>query len=278
MTRANLGQPADPAQRDRLAARLRAAGCVFAEREAALIEASFADPTEREDAVVRRCEGEPLEYVVGVAEFAGVTVEIGPPAFIPRARAADLVSAVDRALPRQPPGQSPQGGRVVALDLGCGCGAIAAALRQRHPDWDVHASDIDPAALLYAHCNAAAFGFSVHEGDWFDALPVDLVGRLDVIVAHLPYVPSSEVAHLPRDFRDAEPRATVDGGRDGLDPWRRVVTLCRQWLAANGILLTQVSRAQIDAAAAIARDSSLDVETIDLEDSAVLVVHVGRVG
>ncbi len=257
-------------------ARLRAAGCVFAEREAALIESTLADPIAQQNAVARRCAGEPLEYVVGVAEFAGVTVAIGPPAFIPRARAADLVAALELTqLPRLVTDSSAPA-TVVALDLGCGCGAIAATLRHRYPDWVVHACDIDSGALQYARRNGGVFGFAVYQGDWFDALPADLVGRLDVVVAHLPYVPSAEIAHLPRDFRDAEPRRAVDGGRDGLDPWRQVVAQCGVWLAPEGSLLTQLLPDQVDAAITTAHDHGLDVETVAFEDSTVLVVRPVR--
>jgi release factor glutamine methyltransferase len=262
---------------ERRVARLRAAGCVYAEREAALIEAAFSDPRRRRSAVARRCAGEPLEYVVGAAEFAGVSVEIGAPAFIPRARAVDLVVALERLHHPQQVDGSPAD-PVVALDLGCGCGAIAAALRHRYPAWEIHASDIDRGALTFARRNASTFGFLVHEGDWFDALPDDLRGRLGVVVAHLPYVPTAEIAHLPRDFRDAEPLTTVDGGPDGLDPWREVAALSRAWIAPDGIVLTQVSPDQVAVATEIAHDHGLAAETIAFDESAVLVVRPRRAG
>ncbi len=257
---------------DGLITRLRAAGCVFAEREAGLIAGTFEPGPARERAVRRREAGEPLEYVVGAATFAGITVSIGPPVFIPRTRAAALVDTVDRVA------VAPVGARATtALDLGCGSGAIASALARRHPDWVVHASEVDPAAVGWAERNAATYGYTVHVGSWFDALPPDLRGRLDIVVAHLPYVPSDEVELLPRDFRDHEPRHTVDGGVDGLDPLRAVCADCLRWLAPTGVLLTQVGWGQVETTASIAAAAGLAAEVApssdDDEDTVVVIVR-----
>lgn len=222
---------------------LRRAGCVFAEREADVIFAHTDDGGQRRRMVAERVQGAPLEYVVGFAEFAGVTVHVGAPAFIPRHRAAALVDVADRLLPRA--------SSVTALDLGCGCGAIAAALADRRPGWRVHATEVDAAAAAYARTNGATFGFAVHVGDWFDGLPTSLRGALDLVVAHLPYVPSDAVAMMPRDFRGAEPRRVVDGGSDGLDPWRAVAPRATAWLASGGALLSQLAANQVEAALAI---------------------------
>ncbi len=256
-----------------LITRLRAAGCVYAEREAALIAATFEVGPAREQAVVRREAGEPLEYVVGAAEFADVTVAVGPPVFIPRARAVALVDAADRWAARHALGNA-----VTALDLGCGSGAIAASLIRRHPAWTVHASDVDPAAVRWAQHNATAFGFTVHTGSWFDALPPDLRGRFGVVIAHLPYVPSHQIDLLPRDFRDHEPRHTVDGGQDGLDPWREVCARCSPWLEPSGVLFTQVADGQAASATSIATRAGLVAVVSrppadDHDDTVVLAVR-----
>lgn len=238
---------------------MRAAGSVFAEREAALIEATFVGAFDRERAVTRREAGEPLEYVVGSALFAGVKVAIGPPAFIPRLRAEALVDAAEAAVTEvtSTTAVRARSDPVTALDLGCGAGAIAAALAVRHRDWDIHACDIDRAALTWAMRNAKQFGFSVHEGSWFAALPAALAGSLDLVVAHLPYVPTAEITHLPRDFREHEARHAVDGGTDGLDPLRTVVAACEEWLASDGVLVTQLAHEQLDSSSRIAADAGL---------------------
>jgi release factor glutamine methyltransferase len=242
---------------DPMVARLRAAGCVFAEREAALIRATFADPAAREVAVLRRVGGEPLEYVVGQAAFGEVAVEIGPGCFIPRARAVALVDAADRwGVERVSP---------IVLDLGCGSGAVAALLVHRHPSWRVVASDVDDAALTWARRNASVFGFMVHRGSWWSALPDAMQGQVDLAVAHLPYVPTDEVTRLPRDFRDHEPRAAVDGGADGLEPLRAVAADAARWLRPDGLLLTQVAQTQVEAAAAVSQRLGLGWSVVEAD-------------
>ncbi len=254
---------------DDAVAHLRASGSVFAEREAELIYASTTSPDVRRRRLASRAAGTPLEYVVGWAEFAGITVSLGPPAFIPRRRAEVLVKVAVELAANRP--TTREAG--VVADLGCGPGAIAAALATRLDGWDVHASDIDPGALVHARANAARFGFTVHAGDWWDALPAELYGRLDLVVAHLPYVPSAAVPLLPRDFRDAEPLHTVDGGDDGLDPWRRVAAAAGAWLAPDGALITQVTADQQAEACTIARSSRLDTRARIDDDSVVLVAR-----
>lgn len=238
--------------------RLRAAGCVFAEREADLISTTFPDEREREEAVQRRVAGEPLEYVVGRAGFGEVVLDIGPGCFIPRARAVALVDAADQLVTRPD---------ATALDLGCGVGPMAALLAHRHPSWHVLASELDEPALGWANRNALTFGFAVYAGSWWSALPDEVRGRLDLVLAHLPYVPTDEVTLLPHDFRDHEPPLSVDGGGDGLDPLRAVTADASGWLTPDGVLLTQVSHAQRPTAALVAARAGLVTETVD--DAAV---------
>ncbi|MBA3232680.1 MAG: methyltransferase [Propionibacteriales bacterium] len=255
---------------------LRTAGCVFAEAEAELVWARFSSTGERRAAIEQRSTGKPLEYVVGRAEFAGIHVEIGPPAFVPRHRAEALVDEADRytATHVVRPGH-----RLVAVDLGCGCGAIAAALASRHAEWDVHATDIDADALTYARVNGKRIGFAVHEGDWFAGLPAQLGGVCDLVVAHLPYVPTGELGSLPRDFGDHEARVAVDGGVDGLDPWRTVTKMAGGWLAPRGVVLTQVAQHQVEHALHIAAASALEAKVIRPEgDEHVAVVSAAATG
>jgi release factor glutamine methyltransferase len=255
---------------------LRAAGSVFAEREAKVILAAFADPQRRAVAVEQRSSGLPLEYVVGVAEFAGVEVAIGPSVFIPRHRAEALVDTAVELV-----GAMAAARRPMALDLGCGSGAIAAALTSRLPGWDVHASDIDAEALRHARTNSATFGFTLHQGDWWSSLPTSLSGGFDLVVAHLPYVPTGELVSLPRDFRDHEAVAALDGGADGLDPWRAVARGAGRWLEADGVLLTQVGERQVGEAVRIATSEGLVAQSIwpdDDERVAVISAVVGSRG
>jgi len=224
---------------DSLVERLRAVWCVFAEEEAAEIRRVLGDDAEAADAVVTaRGNGIPLEHALGVARFAGVEVFVGPGVFVPRARAEVLVDEAVAARPN--PG--------VVVDLGTGSGAIAAALTARLPDADSHATDLDTNALTYARRNAARSGFTVHEGDWWDALPPQLRGTVDLAVAYLPHVPTARLDEIPGDYRAHEPDLSVAGGADGLDPLRAVLATMDDWLSPDGVLVTLVAEEQLEAA------------------------------
>jgi release factor glutamine methyltransferase len=252
---------------------LRAAGCVFADEEAALIVARFPAWADQEAAAVSRCAGVPLELVLGRADFAGVSVTVQPGVFVPRRRAEVLVNDADELgalLQATPDRRDP----VLVLDLGCGSGALAAALQSRHSGWQVHACEIDPVAVECARANGRTFGFTVHPSDWFGGLPGHLNQRFDLIVAHLPYVPTADVPLLPRDYRAVEPMRTVDGGPDGLDPWRQVAAACRSWLAPTGQLLTQVTEHQADTAVAVGQSAGLSIRAIPHDDSVVIAAEL----
>lgn len=233
--------PPDP----ELVTRLRTAGCVFAEDEAVLLEEAAPDPAVREPLVRRRVAGEPLEYVVGWAAFDGHRVLVEPGVFIPRQRTTYLV---ELAVP------PPSG---IVLDLCCGSGALGLAIARRHPDITLHAADIDPPAVACAARNLALVGGQVHLGDLTATVPVALRGRVDVIVANVPYVPSRAVDLMPADSRHHEPRATVDGGVDGLDLTRRVAAEATGWLRPGGTVLTEIGEAQVAAATAAFADAGL---------------------
>ncbi|MET9253986.1 putative protein N(5)-glutamine methyltransferase [Streptomyces sp. NPDC003717] len=227
-----------PASRDRIAAELRAAGCVFAEDEADLVLAAARTPAEAAALVGRRVTGLPLELVLGWAGFAGLRIAVAPGVFVPRRRTEHLVA---EALAQAP-------GAAVVVDLCCGSGAVGAALAAALDGPEVHAADIDPAAVRCAEGNLAAVGGRVHQGDLFEALPGGLRGRVDILAANVPYVPTGEVALLPAEARDHEPTAALDGGADGLDVLRRVAAEASHWLAPGGCLLAETSERQAPAA------------------------------
>ncbi|MEU9975399.1 putative protein N(5)-glutamine methyltransferase [Streptomyces sp. NPDC051014] len=217
---------------------LRAAGCVFAEDEADLILATARTPGELAGMVDRRSAGQPLEHVLGWAGFHGLRVLVGPGVFVPRRRTEFLV---DQALAQAPDA-------TVVVDLCCGSGAVGAALAAALGGAELHAADIEPAAVDCARRNLAPYGGSSHLGDLFDALPAALRGRVGILAANVPYVPSGEVALLPAEARDHEPLAALDGGGDGLDVLRRVAAGAPEWLAPGGCVLVETSERQADAA------------------------------
>jgi len=211
---------------------LRAAGCVFAEDEARLLSDAASDPDELADMVARRAAGMPLEHVLGWVSFCGLRVAVDPGVFVPRRRTELLAW---RAIRLARPG-------AVVVDLCCGCGAVAAAVAATVPDTRLHAVDVDPAAVRCARRNIP--GGQVYEGDLYAPLPADLRGGVDVLVANAPYVPTDAIALMPPEARLHEPRVALDGGTDGLDVVRRVITDAREWLAPGGHLLIETSEAQ----------------------------------
>lgn len=241
--------------------RLRAAGCVFAEEEARILtEAAAGDPGTLDALVTRRSTGEPLEQVVGWADFAGVRVRLDPGVFVPRVRSTLLVRlAVAEIAPD-----------ALVVDLCCGSGALGLAVRAHHPGITLHAADLDPVAVACAGRNDAG---TVHQGDLFEALPADLRGRVDLLLANVPYVATRHLPFLPAEARDHEPRTALDGGADGLGIFRRVVGSAPQWLTPRGLLISEISDAQTDAALAAARAHGLTATVIsddDLESRAIM--------
>ncbi|MEU9377522.1 putative protein N(5)-glutamine methyltransferase [Streptomyces sp. NPDC048255] len=242
---------------------LRAAGCVFAEEEADLLASAARDDGHLADLLARRVAGEPLEHVVGWAEFCGLRMEVGEGAFVPRRRTEFLVEQA-AALTR--PG-------AVVLDLCCGVGALGAAVAARVPGGvELHAADIDPAALAYARRNVAPYGGAVWEGDLYGPLPASLRGRVDVLVVNAPYVPTQEIGLMPPEARDHEPLVSLDGGADGLDVHRRVAAGARPWLAPGGHLLIETSARQSEATAGALASAGLAVRALTSEELYATVV------
>ncbi|MFH8405423.1 putative protein N(5)-glutamine methyltransferase [Streptomyces sp. NPDC018019] len=237
-----------------LVARLRAAGCVFAEDEAELLVATARTPSELAAMTERRVAGHPLEQVLGWAEFCGRRIAVDPGVFVPRRRTEFLVAqaaALVRAVPRPRP---------VVVDLCCGTGAVgavlAAAMDGRAPGSpdterpapaprvELHAADIEPAAVRCARRNIPPAMGQVYEGDLYAPLPPALRGHIDVLVVNAPYVPTEAIGLLPPEARDHEPRVALDGGTDGLDVQRRVAAGALRWLAPGGHLLIETSERQ----------------------------------
>ncbi len=221
-----------PTGRSDVVARLRAAGCVFAEDEADLLLAEALTAPEVEELIRRRVAGEPLETVLGWAEFCGLRLAVSPGVFVPRRRTALLAR---EAIARTAAGSA-------VLDICCGTGAVAAAIRAARPAARIYAVDLDPAAVRCARRNVV--DADVFEGDLYAPLPQDLRGELDLIVANAPYVPTEAIALMPPEARSYEARIALDGGDDGLRVQRQVIAEAPQWLAPGGQLLVETGRAQ----------------------------------
>jgi len=174
-----------------------------------------------------------LEHVLGWAAFAGLRLRVAPGVFVPRRRTELLVR---EAALRARPG-------TLAVDLCCGCGAVAAALAAVVPGVDVHAVDRDPDAVACARRNLP-HADRVWCGDLFEPLPQRLRGHVDLVVASPPYVPTAALPLMPREARDHEPALALDGGADGLAVHRRVLARAAAWLAPGGHVLLECAEDQ----------------------------------
>ncbi|MDQ0381705.1 putative protein N(5)-glutamine methyltransferase [Amycolatopsis thermophila] len=244
-----------------LVGRLRAAGCVFAEDEARLLLEAARTPAELEVLTARRVAGEPLEHLLGWAEFRDLRIHVEPGVFVPRRRTELLVEQAVRFAPAHP----------VAVDLCCGSGAAGAALAAELDLAELHAADLDPAAVRCARRNITRG--QVHEGDLYDALPARLRGRVDLLVANAPYVPTEAVALMPPEARLHEPQLALDGGSDGLDILRRVVAGAPDWLAPGGHLFVETSERQAPVLAGAATAAGLAAQVVtsaDLDATAIV--------
>jgi release factor glutamine methyltransferase len=260
---------------DDVVARLRAAGCVFAEDEAALLVEAALDAADLDDLVARRVAGAPLEHILGWAEFCGLRIAVEPGVFVPRRRTELLVREAGDLL--HVARAHADGGRPVVVDLCCGSGAIGTALALTAGPLELHAADVDPVAVRCARRNVEPAGGSVHEGDLDAALPPSLRGRVDVLVVNAPYVPTGAIATMPPEARAYEPRVALDGGTDGLDVARRVVGAAPGWLTPGGHLLIETSdRQAADLCAAFGR-AGLGPRVVHDDDLGGTVV-VGSLG
>jgi release factor glutamine methyltransferase len=247
---------------DDVVGRLRAAGCVFAEDEARLLLAEAGTTAELDALVERRVAGEPLEHVLGWAEFGGLRIAVTGGVFVPRRRTELLV---EEAIRLARPG-------AVVVDLCCGSGALGVAVATAVEDVELHAADVDPAAVACARGNAARVGGRVYAGDLFAALPAELRGRVDLLLANVPYVPSDAIALMPPEARLHEARTALDGGPDGLDVARRVIAEAPRWLAPGGSLLFETSEDQTPAALAAVAIAGLVARLLSDEDRGATVV------
>jgi release factor glutamine methyltransferase len=327
--------------RSAVIARLRAAGCVFAEDEADLLLAAPFSPSEVAAAVERRVGGFPLEHILGWAEFCGLRIAVDSGVFVPRRRTEFLVSeaaALLAALDARPDGAVPHSaarqsaapqsrahdvapvepqpgpstayqavpsvsagaaspadaaGTTVAagagampttftarperivVDLCCGSGAVATALAAAVTGIELHAADVDPSAVRCARRNVVPAGGHVHEGDLYGALPARLRDRVDILAVNAPYVPTASIGSMPHEARVHEPRVSLDGGPDGLDVQRRVITQAPAWLRTGGHLLIETSRRQARQTAAAMAQGGLTTRIVRSEELDATVV-IGR--
>lgn len=208
---------------------------MFAEDEADLLLTTAA-PDQLENMVRERVRGVPLEQILGWAEFGGLRVAVAPGVFVPRRRTELLLRQALMLAPPQP----------VVVELCCGSAALALALASALPAVELYVTDIDPAAVECAGRNLASLpGFAgVFQGDLYEPLPHALAGRVNLLLANAPYVPTASIELLPPEARLYEPRLALDGGLDGLHVVQRIIAGAMRWLAPDGRLLVETSASQ----------------------------------
>jgi release factor glutamine methyltransferase len=249
-----------------IAARLHAAGSVFAEDEARLMIKEAPDTQVLAKMIERRSAGEPLQQILGWAMFAGQRVTIAPGVFIPRRRTEFLFFQASKYTER---------GDVV-LDMCCGAGPISMALSAVKRNIELHCTDIDPVAIECAEKNLEGTGAMTYVGDMFEPLPVVLRGRINVLVANVPYVPTAAIETMPAEAREYEARATLDGGEDGLDFQRKIAEETPGWIKRNGCVMFETSESQAEASMEICRAHDLKPELVVDEELEANVVVAWR--
>ena len=158
------------------------------------------------------------------------------------------------------------------VDLCCGSGALGAAVAAALAGVELHAADIDPAAVACARRNVGPSAAGCTRATSTSRCPPSCAGTCDLLLANVPYVPTDEVALLPAEARLHEPRAALDGGADGLDLLRRVAAGARRWLAPGGHLLVETSDRQAARAVGIVGRAELAARVASSEELEATVV------
>ncbi len=208
----------------------------------------------RFDAMVeRRAAGEPLQYVLGHWAFRSLDLLVDRRVLIPRPETEVVVDVALASLGDRLGG--------VAVDLGTGSGAIGLSLAAEVPQLEVWLTDVSADALAVAQANLTGVGtriaprVRVARGDWWEALPAELRGHVDLAVANPPYVSTAELASLDPTVADWEPVGALVAGPDGSEEVRRILSGARPWLAAGGAVVLEIAPQQASAAAEAARSA-----------------------
>ncbi|MCU1487995.1 MAG: protein-(glutamine-N5) methyltransferase, release factor-specific [Actinomycetia bacterium] len=214
----------------------------------------------RFDAMVeRRRAGEPVQYVLGHWPFRVLDLLVDQRVLIPRPETEQVVSLALTVLDQR----ADPSARPVVADLGSGTGAIGLSIAAERPGSDVWCADASADAVAVTRANLAGLGMAggrvrVVEGSWFEPLPAELRGALDLVVSNPPYVAADEV--LPPSVRDWEPPAALVAGPTGLEAIEHIVGHAARWLAPGGALVLEIGATQgLDAAALAAAAGYVDV-------------------
>ncbi|MGC6424048.1 MAG: peptide chain release factor N(5)-glutamine methyltransferase [Lentimonas sp.] len=208
--------------------------------------------------VKRRSQREPLQYILGTAEFYGLQLKVDQRALIPRPETEELVERIiekfkDRSAPQR------------ILDLGTGTGALACALAKAYPDATVTAVDFSDAALELAKENVAQFALedqiTIQQGSWF--APIGEGETFDLIASNPPYLTEEEMTTAEPEVIDYEPSSALVSGADGLDDLRILVSETPTYLAKGGLLAMETGIHQHDKLTQLAKAAGMVGDSVD---------------
>jgi release factor glutamine methyltransferase len=224
----------------------------------------------------RRVAGEPLQYVVGGWAFRRLDLFLDRRVLIPR---PETETVVETAIAELAPLGA--GRRRLVVDLGTGSGAIALAIAVEMPRVSVWATDVSEGALAVARANIAGAGspagtrVQLAKGHWWDALPPELAGTIDLVVSNPPYI--AAVEDLPPEVKDWEPASALVAGPSGLEALAAIVGAAPGWLARPGRLVTEIAPDQADPATGLALDAGFEQVDVRRDLNGRPRVLVGRV-
>lgn len=232
-----------------------------------------------EELIRKRGQRYPLQYLTGEVAFRGLILRIEPGVFIPRPETELLVECAVEVLGSSElrssmvrrdsfPLSVADAGRVagsgspVVLDVGTGCGAIALSVASEVKDCLVYALDISTQAVDLARFNARKLGLEEKitflVGDFVQITPAELRGKVDLVASNPPYIKKSDIACLEPEVRDYE-AAAIDGGRDGLAFFRRLLPFAQEFLAPGGQLLLEIGEGQVQEIVHLAEQTSFEL-------------------
>jgi len=222
--------------------------------------------------IEQRARRIPLPYLTGEVEFYSLPLKVTSAVLIPRPETEILVEAVLERLKHR-------SGELRGADLATGSGCVAVVLAAHVPHLRLYATDVSLEALMVARANVRRYGMGrrvrLRVGDLFTALPKAACGRLDFIAANLPYVAKHEFAQLAPEIRRYEPRQALDGGRDGLVHFRRLLPEAPLWLRPEGLLALEVGFGQAPKVAAMAWAAGLSAIEVVKDYAGIERVVIG---
>lgn len=254
---------------------LQAAGCVYPEEEARILTEAAQSADELRGLLTRRAQGEPLERIVGWAEYCNLRISVSPGVFVPRRRSEFLAECgiqFVRTLEQLADGTR----RVKVLDMCCGSGAIGLAVALEFGSVELLACDESLAAVECARMNVERVGGRVYLGDLFEALPRAERHSVDLILANAPYVPTREMEHLPAEARVYEPVTALDGGPAGTSVQRRILESAAEWLTAQGCVMIETASGMATQTAVIAADAGFTAQVRRCPELDATVVIAAR--